>query len=68
MLHPDFKNGEKLDLQTALSLFVITMGFLFYIDASPGSQAMMSALTMLAGLAWLIGHSVWKHWHPAHHD
>ncbi len=66
MLHPDFKNGEQLDLHYALALFVMGMGFLFYIDAAPGTHALVAQLTVLAGLFWLAGHYLWKHWKLPH--
>ncbi|GAB3113099.1 hypothetical protein G8770_19150 [Aestuariicella hydrocarbonica] len=66
MLHPDFNNGKKLDLQLAMALFVMMMGFLFYIDAEPGTHTLISLLTILAGVAWFVGHSALKRWHHKH--
>lgn len=67
MLHPDFKNGQKVDLHTALSMFVIMMGFLFYIDAAPGTHSIIALTTILAGFAWFTGHKFYSHWHETHH-
>ena len=62
MLHPDFKNGEKLDLQSAMAVFVTMMGLLFYIDAAPGTHTVISLLTLLTGVIWFCG----RHWHLTH--
>jgi len=68
MLHPDFKNGQKVDLHTALSMFVVMMGFLFYIDAAPGTHSVIALSTILFGFAWYAGHKFYNHWHQAHHS
>jgi len=64
MLHPDFKNGQKVDLHTALSMFVVMMGFLFYIDAAPGTHSVVALSTILIGFAWYAGHLLYRHGHP----
>ncbi len=68
MLHPDFKNGEKLDLQNAMALFIVMMGFLFYIDAAAGTHTLMALITILAGVVWYVGHTAWKRWRISHHS
>lgn len=67
MLHPDFKNGQKLDLQSALAVFVMMMGFLFLIEAAPGAHTWVALLTLLAGLVWLTGHESVQRWWLRHH-
>lgn len=71
MLHPDFKNGQKTDLQSALSLFVIMMGFLFLIEAAPGAQTVITLLMIALGFVWFYGHGSVQRWwlkhHPQHH-
>lgn len=67
MLHPDFKNGQNVDLHTALSMFVVMMGFLFYIDAAPGTHSVIALTTILSGFTWYAGHKFYVHWHAAHH-
>lgn len=66
MLNQDFKNGKKLDLHSAFSLFVILMGLLFYIDAAPGTHASVATYMMFFGVAWFLGHQVYKRWSQAH--
>lgn len=67
MLRPDFKNGQKLDLQSALSLFVIMMGFLFLIDAAPGAHTVITVLMIALGFAWFFGHESVQRWWLKHH-
>ena len=69
MLHPDFKNGQKVDLQSACSLFIVAMGLLFFIDPGPAFSANITVAAIVFGLAWYIGHHThlwWKAHHP--HD
>lgn len=66
MLHPDFKNGQNIDLHTALSMFVVMMGFLFYIDAAPGTHSIVALSTIVFGCVWYAGHKLYSHWHMAH--
>jgi predicted RND superfamily exporter protein len=68
MLHPDFKNAQNLDLHSALAIFIVMMGLLFYIDAAAGTHSIMALLTIVLGLAWYAGHKalfrfVRDHWH-----
>lgn len=66
MLNQDFKNGEKVDLHSALAIFVIMMGFLFYIDAAPGTHTTVTLITVLLGFAWYIGHDIYNWWKQNH--
>jgi hypothetical protein len=63
----DFKNGETLNVQSALAVFVVMMGFLFMIDAKPGIHMAIAGVLMLAGFCWyLLNHAYlwWRHNHP----
>lgn len=66
MLNPNFKNGEKIDLHSALALFVVMMGFLFLLDAAPGTHTIITLLTILSGVAWYLGHQFYLHWRLTH--
>jgi len=44
------------------------MGFLFYIDAAPGTHSVIALSTILFGFAWYAGHKFYNHWHQAHHS
>ena len=64
MLNPDFKNAQKLDLHSAMSIFVIMMGALFYLEAAPGTHTAMALLTVLCGVVWYAGHkTLFKYLH-----
>ena len=56
MLSHEFKNSQNIDLHSALSVFVVMMGLLFYIDAAPGMHSTVAILTVLCGLLWYAGH------------
>ncbi|BFM13958.1 hypothetical protein R50073_01410 [Maricurvus nonylphenolicus] len=69
MLHPDFKNGQRLDLQSCMALFLIMMGFLFYIDQGPAYSMPLTLSTIAIGVIWYVGHHAhlwWKAHHPHH--
>ncbi len=66
MLHPDFKNGEKLNLHSALALFIIVMGFLFMIDAAPGSHTVVAGSLILFGFAWYLANHAYIWWRQHH--
>lgn len=68
MLNLDFNNGKKVNLLSALAVFTIAMGFLFFIAASSSSQTFAAVLLMLIGSAWYVGnrmYTLWEH-HPSH--
>ena len=65
MLDREFKNGQKVDLHSAFSLFVIMMGLLFYIDAAPGTHTVITMVMVLFGIAWYLGHKSYIHWRQA---
>jgi uncharacterized membrane protein len=70
MQHPDLKNGEKIHLPRSIALFAVLMGFLFLIEATPGTQTLLSVMLMLAGLIWYFGdHALiwWRHHHHVGH-
>ncbi len=67
MLNPDFKNGQNVDLHSAMALFVVVMGLLFYIDAAPGTHTLVTLLTILFGVAWYAGHQTYLWWQASHH-
>lgn len=56
MLSHEFKNAQNIDLHSALSVFVVMMGLLFYIDAAPGIHSTVAMLTVFFGLLWYAGH------------
>jgi len=66
MMHPDFKNGEKLNLHSALALFITVMGFLFLIEAAPGTHTVIAGLLMLAGITWYTGNHAYIWWQRHH--
>lgn len=66
MLNQDFKNGQKVDLHSAFALFVIMMGFLFYLDAAPGTHAIVALMMILFGFAWHYGHHAYQWWKLSH--
>ena len=61
------KVGPHVGLQSGLALFVVVMGALFYIDATPGIQSTMSIVTILFGMWWFLVHHGYEHWHHGHH-
>jgi len=66
MLDSNFKNGQKLDVQSALAFFVIMMGLLFHIDAAAGLHSVISLSTIVVGLAWFFGRQFYCHRHHPH--
>ncbi len=66
MLNPNFKNGQNLDVQSALAAFVMMMGFLFFIEAAAGLHTIISMLTIFVSLAWFFGRQFYCHHH--HHN
>ncbi len=67
MLNPNFKNGTKTDVQSALAVFVIIMGFLFLIDAAPGTHSAVALAMIAFGILWYYGHQVYRWWGHTHH-
>ena len=67
MLNPNFKNGTKTDVQSALAVFVIIMGFLFLIDAAPGVHSAVAIATIVFGFFWYFGHQAYIWWGHTHH-
>ena len=66
-VHKEHKVGAHLDVQSALALFVVMMGLLFYVDAAPGTHTLMTVLTIAFGIAWYMAHNAYMHWHDHHH-
>lgn len=66
MLNPNFKNGQKLDVQSAFAFFVIMMGLLFHIEAAAGLHSMISLLTIVVGVVWFVGRQFYCHQHHPH--
>lgn len=65
VLDSNFKNGQKLDVQSAFAFFVVIMGLLFHIEAAPGLHAVISLSTILAGLLWFFARQYYCHHHHA---
>ena len=65
MLNPNFKNGTKTSVQSALAVFVIIMGFLFLIDAAPGVHSAIAIATIVFGFIWYFGKNAYIWW--GHH-
>lgn len=64
MLDPNFKNGQKLDVQSAFAFFVIMMGLLFHIDSAAGLHSAISLSTIIIGVVWFFGRQFYCHHHP----
>ncbi|MEH6577802.1 MAG: hypothetical protein V7731_12065 [Amphritea sp.] len=67
MLSHDFNNGKKLNLNAALAVFVIVMGFLFLLDAESGAHTVIAASLVLFGFAWYFGSHFYGWWARHHH-
>ena len=67
MLDSNFKNGQNLDVQSALAFFVVMMGLLFHIDAAAGLHSTISLASILIGLIWFFGRQYYCH-HSHHHS
>ncbi|MBQ0718662.1 MAG: hypothetical protein KBT88_00520 [Gammaproteobacteria bacterium] len=67
MSNPNFKNGQKLDVQSAFAFFVIMMGLLFHIDAVAGVHTVMTLSTILIGVVWFLSRQYYCHHHRYHH-
>ena len=67
MLSHDFENGKKLNLHSALAVFIIIMGFLFLLDAAPGAHTAVAGSFIVFGFAWYYGNRIYLWW-VRHHD
>ncbi len=67
MLDSNFKNGQNLDVQSALAFFVVMMGLLFHIDAAEGLHSVISLSTTLIGVVWFLARQFYCHHHNQHH-
>ena len=66
MLSPNFKNGEKLDLHSAFSLFVVMMGLLFLLETTSSAHTAIILLTIMFGVSWYLGHQFYLYWQHNH--
>ncbi len=67
MLDSNFKNGQNLDVQSALAFFVVMMGLLFHIDAAAGLHSVISLSTTLIGVVWFFARQFYCHHHHHNH-
>lgn len=67
MHNRNFKNGKKTNVQSAMAVFVIIMGFLFLIDAAPGVHSAISIAMIVFGFLWYFGRQIYTSWDHTHH-